>query len=343
MYCKETSIIYIIYRAISERASYLLSDVMMVTVQGLQKHFLARKGGLFEKHGVVRAVDNISFSIEKGTTLGLVGESGSGKTTAARSILRLIEPDAGEIVINGARVNELKGADLRRFRRHMQIVFQDPYGSLNPRMTVGKIITEPIKIHEKKEKGELRDRLEELLSLVGLQGEYADRYPHEFSGGQRQRIGIARAIALNPEFIILDEPVSALDVSIQGQILNLLADLQERLGLTYLFVAHDLAVVEQMSDRIAVMYLGRIVEENSKKGLYEKPLHPYTVNLMKSIPLQTPKKHGFSVLPGEIPSPENPPAGCHFHPRCPHAMDVCMAEYPAMREIDGARVACHLY
>ncbi len=343
MYCKYNSLPRRIYRAISERAPYLLTDVRMVTVQGLRKHFLARKGGLFEKHGVVRAVDNISFSIEKGTTLGLVGESGSGKTTAARSTLRLIEPDAGEIVINGARVNELKGEELRRFRRHMQIVFQDPYGSLNPRMTVGKIITEPIKIHEKKGKGELRDRLEELLALVGLQGQHADRYPHEFSGGQRQRIGIARAIALNPEFIILDEPVSALDVSIQGQILNLLADLQERLGLTYLFVAHDLAVVEQMSDRIAVMYLGRIVEENSKKGLYEKPLHPYTVNLMKSIPVQTPKKHGFSVLPGEIPSPENPPAGCHFHPRCPHVMDVCRADYPAMREIGGARVACHLY
>ena len=315
----------------------------MVQITGLKKYFKTRKSGLFEKPGIVRAVDDISISIPAGTTLGMVGESGSGKTTAARSILRLIEPDGGRVSIGDTDVTSLPGGELRRFRRNMQIVFQDPYSSLNPRMTVGKIISEPLKIHEDLTKKELRDRVTELLSLVGLQDEHADRYPHEFSGGQRQRVGIARAIALNPKFIILDEPVSALDVSIQGQILNLLMDLQEKLNLTYLFVAHDLAVVEHMSDRIAVMYLGKIVEENTKVGLYTKPLHPYTRNLLKSIPKNEPVKHGFSVLHGEIPSPENPPTGCHFHPRCQHAMDICKEQYPAMVDENGARVACHLY
>ncbi|HPQ54769.1 MAG TPA: ATP-binding cassette domain-containing protein [Spirochaetota bacterium] len=315
----------------------------MVQITGLKKYFKTRKSGLFEKPGIVRAVDDISISIPAGTTLGMVGESGSGKTTAARSILRLIEPDGGRVSIGDTDVTSLPGGELRRFRRNMQIVFQDPYSSLNPRMTVGKIISEPLKIHEDLTKKELRDRVTELLSLVGLQDEHADRYPHEFSGGQRQRVGIARAIALNPKFIILDEPVSALDVSIQGQILNLLMDLQEKLNLTYLFVAHDLAVVEHMSDRIAVMYLGKIVEENTKLGLYTKPLHPYTRNLLKSIPKNEPVKHGFSVLHGEIPSPENPPTGCHFHPRCQHAMDICKEQYPAMVDENGARVACHLY
>ena len=315
----------------------------MVQVTGLKKYFKTRKSGLLEKPGVLRAVDDISISIPAGKTLGLVGESGSGKTTAARSILRLIEPDSGRVSIGDTDVTALPGGELRRFRRNMQIVFQDPYSSLNPRMTVGKIISEPLKIHEDLTKKELRDRIAELLSLVGLQDEHADRYPHEFSGGQRQRVGIARAIALNPGFIILDEPVSALDVSIQGQILNLLMDLQEKLNLTYLFVAHDLAVVEHMSDRIAVMYLGKIVEENTKLGLYTNPLHPYSRNLLKSIPKNEPVKHGFSVLHGEIPSPENPPSGCHFHPRCQHAMDICREQYPAMRDENGARVACHLY
>ncbi|HPB82986.1 MAG TPA: dipeptide/oligopeptide/nickel ABC transporter ATP-binding protein, partial [Spirochaetota bacterium] len=231
----------------------------MVQVTGLKKYFKTRKSGLLEKPGVLRAVDDISISIPAGKTLGLVGESGSGKTTAARSILRLIEPDSGRVSIGDTDVTALPGGELRRFRRNMQIVFQDPYSSLNPRMTVGKIISEPLKIHEDLSKKELRDRITELLSLVGLQDEHADRYPHEFSGGQRQRVGIARAIALNPGFIILDEPVSALDVSIQGQILNLLMDLQEKLNLTYLFVAHDLAVVRHMADEVGVMYLGRIV------------------------------------------------------------------------------------
>jgi oligopeptide/dipeptide ABC transporter ATP-binding protein len=315
----------------------------MVEVKNLKKYFPARRRTFFGQPGVVRAVDNISFSIPDGTTLGLVGESGSGKTTAARSLLRLIEPDSGEIFIDNKNVNSMDKNELRLFRRRMQIVFQDPYGSLNPRMTVRKIVSEPFRIHTTLSANETRIRVDEILSLVGLEGEHADRYPHEFSGGQRQRIGIARALALNPSLVVLDEPVSALDVSIQGQILNLLMDLQEKLHLTYLFVAHDLAVVEHISTRIAVMYLGRIVEENSKEGLYQKPLHPYTQNLLKSIPQCTSSKHGFSVLKGEIPSPENPPAGCHFSPRCPHAMEICSKVYPDIREIDDAKVACHLY
>ncbi len=315
----------------------------MVQIKGLKKYFYTHKPGLFKKPGIVRAVDDISFSIAQGKTLGMVGESGSGKTTAARSILRLIEPDAGEVIIDATPVSSLPKDDLRRFRKNMQIVFQDPFGSLNPRMPIGKTIAEPMRIHTGMPKSELKDRTAALLDLVGLQPDHIDRYPHEFSGGQRQRIGIARAIALNPKFIILDEPVSALDVSIQGQILNLLMELQERLNLTYLFVAHDLAVVEHISDRIIVMYLGRIVEENSKLGLYKKPLHPYTQCLMKSMPEKKPVKHGFTALKGEIPSPEDPPPGCHFHPRCPFVMDICRVEYPALRPVGAARVACYLY
>jgi oligopeptide/dipeptide ABC transporter ATP-binding protein len=315
----------------------------MVTVRSLAKHYRTRKSGLFERPGTIRAVDGIDFSIRRGTTMGMVGESGSGKTTAARSLLRLIEPDAGEIIVDGTKVHELDGGDLRAYRKNMQIVFQDPYSSLNPRMTVEKIVTEPLRIHTGMKPGEIGDRFEEITRLVGLETSHRDRYPHEFSGGQRQRIGIARALMLNPKFIILDEPVSALDMSIQGQILNLLNDLQHKLGLTYLFVSHDLSVVEHMSDRIVVMYLGRIVEENPKKTLYATPRHPYTRSLMKSIPDPRPVKHGFSVIAGEIPSPENPPAGCHFHPRCPDAMDICRREYPAMKQVGPGRVACHLY
>lgn len=315
----------------------------MIEIKGLRKYFTTRKSGLLEKPGVVKAVDDINFSIGRGETLGMVGESGSGKTTAARSILRLIEPDSGSIIINNTQVMNLNHRELRNFRESMQIVFQDPFSSLNPRMTVGKIITEPLKIHTRMSKRELRERGDALLDLVGLQQDHADRYPHEFSGGQRQRIGIARAIALNPDFIILDEPVSALDVSIQGQILNLLKELQEKLSLTFLFVAHDLAVVEHMSNRIAVMYLGKIVEESAKNELYRSPLHPYTMSLMKSIPENKPVKHGFTVLTGEIPSPENPPRGCHFHPRCPEVMDICRSEYPPMQHTNQRRVACHLY
>jgi len=315
----------------------------MVKVDGLKKYFQSRSAGFLGKPGVVRAVDGVSFSIEKGKTLGLVGESGSGKTTASRAVFRLIEPDAGEIIIGGTEVHTLEKSELRRFRKNMQMVFQDPYGSLNPRMTVGGIISEPLRIHSAAPRRELRDRACELLNLVGLGKEHHDRYPHEFSGGQRQRIGIARAIALNPGFIILDEPVSALDVSIQGQLLNLLSELQEKLDLTYLIVAHDLAVIEHMSERIVVMYLGKIVEEAPGRSLAAEPLHPYTKSLMRSIPGLKPEKHGFTALRGEIPSPENPPAGCHFHPRCPHAMDVCREVYPAEKKVGESRVCCHLY
>ncbi len=315
----------------------------MIEIQGLKKYFPVKRNSPFKKGTFIRAVDNISFSIPEGKTLGMVGESGSGKTTASRAILRLIEPDEGNVKINNTIINNLKKKELRKFRKNMQIVFQDPFGSLNPRMTVGKIISEPLKIHTSISKDELANRVNELLNLVGLEKDHSDRYPHEFSGGQRQRIGIARAVALNPKFIILDEPVSALDVSIQGQILNLLADLQDRLKLTYLFVAHDLAVVEHISDNIAVMYLGKIVEENTTNNIYKNPLHPYTESLIKSIPANKPVKHGFSVIPGEIPSPENPPEGCYFHPRCQRTMDICRTQYPAMRLVDESMVACHLY
>lgn len=315
----------------------------MVEIKGLKKYFKTRKSGLMEKPGLIRAVDDVSFTIPRGATLGLVGESGSGKTTAARSILRLIDPDGGSVKIGDTDVTSLNRGDLRIFRRHMQIVFQDPYGSLNPRMTVGKILAEPFTVHTSMDRNSIREATGDLLDLVGLLQEHADRYPHEFSGGQRQRIGIARAIALNPKFIILDEPVSALDVSIQGQILNLLKDLQERLELTYLFVAHDLAVVEHISSRISVMYLGRIVEESPRDQMYRRPLHPYTQSLIKSIPGKKPVKHGFQAIRGEIPSPENPPTGCHFHPRCPHVMDICREQYPAVRTSKDSRVACHLY
>jgi len=314
----------------------------MVEVKNLTKHFKIKKNNFFKSPEIVKALDGIDFSIPKGKTFGLVGESGSGKTTAARSLLRLIEPDKGEIKIDGQRVDLLIRKDLKRFRKKTQLVFQDPYSSLNPRMTVGNIIAEPIKIEGRTSQTERQKRLQELVSLVGLQTDHLERYPHEFSGGQRQRIGIARAIALNPKFIVLDEPVSALDVSIQAQILNLLADLQEKMDLTYLFVAHDLAVVKHMSDKIAVMYLGKIVEENTKEELYHKPLHPYTQNLLKSIPKIKIEKKILSFS-GEIPSPENPPAGCHFHPRCPQAKPLCQQKYPEMKSVGKGRVACFLY
>ncbi|MBN2079728.1 MAG: ATP-binding cassette domain-containing protein [Spirochaetes bacterium] len=315
----------------------------MVAVEELKKYYTVRKAGLFEKPGILRALDGISFTIPRGRTLGMVGESGSGKTTAARALLRLIEPDGGSITLDGVRVRELSRADLRAFRKNMQVVFQDPYSSLDPRMTVEKIVTEPLRVHTSMTPGELSREYRRLIELVGLEKSHGNRYPHEFSGGQRQRIGIARAIALNPKFVVLDEPVSALDMSIQGQILNLLKDLQAKMELTYLFVSHDLAVVEHMSDRIVVMYLGRIVEDSPKERLYSSPLHPYTRSLMKSIPAMQPVKHGFSVITGEIPSPETPPSGCHFHPRCPEAMDICRTQYPEIRTMDESRVACHLY
>jgi oligopeptide/dipeptide ABC transporter ATP-binding protein len=315
----------------------------MVEITGLKKNFRSSKNVLFGKYGIVKAVDDICFSIPEGRTLGIVGESGSGKTTAARCIVRLIEPDAGIIKIAGTRVDTLKGEALRIFRKNMQMVFQDPHSSLNSHMKAGSLIAEPLRIHFRMNENEIRNRLRQLTQLVGLDPDQLDRYPHEFSGGQKQRIGIARAIALNPKFVILDEPVSSLDVSIQAQILNLLKDLQDRLNLTYLFIAHDLAVVDHISDRIIVMYLGRIVEENSKEGLYKKPLHPYTQSLIKSIPDSTSGKNSLKILPGEIPSPEQAPSGCYFHPRCPYAKAICRKEYPSMKYSSEDRVACFLY
>ena len=315
---------------------------IIVGVKDIVKTFAMKKGA-FGKHGLVKAVDRVSLSIPEGNTYGLVGESGCGKTTLARALLRLIEPDSGEIMIRNTPIHTLQKKELRQFRKNMQIVFQDPYGSLNPRMTVEKIIAEALKIHCQLTKKDIASRISELLAMVGLDKHFASRYPHELSGGQRQRIGIARAIALSPSFIVLDEPISALDVSIQGQILNLLLDIQEQFGMSYLFVAHNLAVVKHISTMVGVMYLGKLVEENTASVLYKKPLHPYTKSLLSSIPDIKPEKHSFSVVKGEIPSPENPPAGCHFHPRCPCVMPVCKEAYPAIVTVNGAKVACFLY
>lgn len=293
--------------------------------------------------GQVKAVDDIDFVIRRGETLGLVGESGCGKSTLGRTLIRLYEPTAGEIKFDGADFLKSNGSDLRNMRRHIQMIFQDPYASLDPRMTVGQIIEQPFVIHNLLEPKERELRVKQLLELVGLKASHVNRYPHEFSGGQRQRISIARAIALEPKLIICDEPVSALDVSIQAQILNLLKDLQERLNLTYVFISHDLSVIEHVCDRIAVMYLGRIVEIASREVLFKNPQHPYTQALMSSIPsIGAGKKKMSRVLTGEIPSPINPPSGCAFHPRCPHKMDVCSQKMPLLRGSAEHLRACHL-
>jgi oligopeptide/dipeptide ABC transporter ATP-binding protein len=316
----------------------------LLSVRGLTKYFPITRGLLRRQAGTVKAVDGISFDVAPGETLGLVGESGCGKTTAGRSILRLIEPTAGEIFFDGADVRALSGESLRRLRRQMQIVFQDPFSSLNPRMSVGAIVREGLTIHKLAEGAAADRRVRELLEEVGLRGEYASRYPHEFSGGQRQRIGIARALAVEPKFIVCDEPVSALDVSVQAQVINLLQDLQGQRGLAYLFIAHDLSVVEHIADRVAVMYLGKIVELASAADLYREPLMPYTQALLSAVPVPDPTaRRQRIVLTGDVPSPANPPPGCPFHPRCTHPRKdaACARITPPLEEKEpGHWVAC---
>jgi len=316
----------------------------LLQVRNLKKYFPIKAGVFGKEKGFVHAVDGISFDIKRGETLGLVGESGCGKSTTGRLILRLIEATAGEIIFDGHNVRELNRKQLQRLRREMQIIFQDPYSSLNPRMTIEGIVGEALSYHKIARGAMRRDRLVYLLERVGLRAEHLRRYPHEFSGGQRQRIGIARALALNPRLIIGDEPVSALDVSIQAQVLNLLLELQEEFGLSYLIIAHDLRVVEHISDRVAVMYLGKIVELASAADLYRRPLHPYTEALLSAIPIPDPRaKKQRILLPGDIPSPIHPPSGCRFHTRCRYRMPICEKIEPEFKMVDSQHwVACHL-
>jgi oligopeptide/dipeptide ABC transporter, ATP-binding protein, C-terminal domain len=312
----------------------------LLKIEDLKQHFSV--GNVFQK-AIVKAVDGVTFEIKKGETLGLVGESGCGKTTLGRTILRLIEPTGGKIIFEG---NDITNHNITAYRKKMQIIFQDPYASLDPRMTVSDIVGEPLDIHKLySNKKERKERILEILKLVGLNSDHASRYPHEFSGGQRQRIGIARALAVQPSFIVCDEPVSALDVSIQAQIINMLEDMQEELGLTYLFIAHDLSIVKHISDRVGVMYLGHIVELADSDELYANPLHPYTKALISAIPVPKPKSDQFrkrQILTGEIPSPLNPPSGCKFRTRCPLAKDICAKEAPEFKEYaTGHHCACH--
>ena len=316
----------------------------LLSVKGLVKHFPVRKGLLRRTVGQVHAIDDISFDIAPGETLGLVGESGCGKSTTGKAILKLIDPTAGEISIGGERIDQLSRREMRPYRRQLQVVFQDPYSSLNPRLKIRDIIAEPLVNYGVGGGTAIAESVEELAGKVGLRPDTLDRYPHEFSGGQRQRIGIARALALHPSLIVCDEPVSALDVSVQAQVINLLVDLQREFSLAYLFIAHDIAVVEHISHRVAVMYLGKIVEIAERTDLFIRPQHPYTEALLSAVPLpdpDIPKKR--IVLQGDVPSPINPPPGCRFHTRCPYAFDRCSAEEPELREISGGhQVACHL-
>ncbi len=321
---------------------------ILVEVKDLKKYFPITQGIILQRHiGDVKAVDGVSFFIRRGETLGLVGESGCGKSTLGRTILRLYEPTAGEVWFKGVNLTALKGEELRRMRRHMQMIFQDPYASLNPRMTVGDIVGEPLEVHGLAKGKEKLERVQHLLEVVGLNPYFINRYPHEFSGGQRQRIGVARALAVNPDFIVCDEPISALDVSIQAQIINLLEELQEKYNLTYLFIAHDLSVVRHISNRVAVMYLGKIVEIADRVELYENPLHPYTKALLSAVPIPDPEieaKRERIILTGDVPSPANPPSGCPFHTRCPIMQrPICEEEIPPLYDRgDGHFVACHL-
>src|SRR5438093_1158747 len=321
---------------------------ILLEVNNLKMYFPITQGIILQRRvGYVRAVDDISFFIRKGETLGLVGESGCGKSTTGRAILQLYKPTDGAVNFLGKDLVRMKGGDLRRMRREMQMIFQDPYASLNPRMTVGSIIGEPLEIHNLAKGRAKQERVQELLRIVGLNPYFANRYPHEFSGGQRQRIGIARALAVEPSFIVCDEPISALDVSIQAQVINLLEELQEKLGLTYLFIAHDLAVVRHISDRVAVMYVGKLVEVTDRDSLYENPLHPYTRALLSAVPVPDPvieAQRTRMILVGDVPSPVNPPAGCRFNPRCPYAEDNCRTDEPGLAEVKpGHWAACHYW
>lgn len=321
---------------------------VIVQIKDLKMYFPITQGIIFQQHvGDVKAVDGITFDIHRGETLGLVGESGCGKSTTGRAILQLHRPTAGQVIFEDTDITEAKGEELRKIRRQMQMIFQDPYASLNPRMTVGGIVAEPLEVHNILKGSERREKVKELLEVVGLNPYFINRYPHEFSGGQRQRIGVARALALNPDFIVCDEPISALDVSIQAQVINMLEDLQSEFDLTYLFIAHDLSVVRHISDRIAVMYLGKIAELTDRDSLYANPLHPYTQALLSAVPIPDPvveEKRQRIILEGDVPSPANPPKGCNFCTRCPKVFDTCYEVNPEFREIEpGHWVACHLY
>ena len=319
----------------------------LVEVRGLKMWFPIMRGILQKHVADVKAVDGLNFDVFQGETLGLVGESGCGKSTTGRAILQLYKPTAGSVLFEGTDLVALKGEDLRKMRRRMQMIFQDPYASLNPRMTVGSIVAEPLEVHNIGTKAERVERVRELLKVVGLNPYFINRYPHEFSGGQRQRIGVARALAVNPAFIVCDEPISALDVSIQAQVINLLEDLQEQFGLTYLFIAHDLSVVRHISDRIAVMYLGKIMELADREELYRNPMHPYTQALLSAVPIPDPvieEKRQRIILEGDVPSPVNPPKGCNFSTRCPKALDMCKEQEPEFRDYGGGHwAACWLH